>query len=117
MKLKKEQGLKISKKRKKVKSLCNKKGMKCDLKYIYKKLSMNLQLRSDNEKYPKQSQIGRTQCENSVKYSHQIHDYMCTFRRLWHKSFCFGFTVKVAPMKLWLKACYRLKGLKNFLLG
>ena len=91
--------------------------MKCDLKYIYKKLSMNLQLRSDNEKYLKQSQIGRTQCENSVKYSHQIHDYMCTFKRLWHKSFCFGCTVKVALMKLWLKACYRLKGLKIFLLG
>ena len=34
MKLKKEQGWRISKKRKKVKSLCNKKGMKCDLKYI-----------------------------------------------------------------------------------
>ena len=77
-----EKGIRVKnfQKEKKVKSQCNKKGMKCDLKYIYKKLSMNLQLRSDNEKYLKQSQIGRTQCENSVKYSDQIHDYMCTFK-------------------------------------
>ena len=50
MKLKKEQGWRISKKRNKLKSPCNKKGMRCDLKYIHKKLSMSLQLRSDNEK-------------------------------------------------------------------
>ena len=50
MKLKREQGWRISKKRNKLKSPCNKKGMKWDLKYIHKKPSMNLQLRSDNEK-------------------------------------------------------------------
>lgn len=43
--------------------------MKCDLKFINKKLSMNLQLRSDNEKnILKQSLRGKTQPENSVKY-------------------------------------------------
>ena len=51
--------------------------MKCDLKYIYKKLSMNLQLRSDNEKYLKQSQIERTQCENSVKLTHTKSMIIC----------------------------------------
>ena len=49
MKQKKEQGWRSSKKRGKLKLPCNKKGIKRDLKYIYKELSMNLQMRSDNE--------------------------------------------------------------------
>ena len=38
-------------KEKKLKSSSNKKGMKWDLKYMHKKFTMNLQLRSDNEKF------------------------------------------------------------------
>ena len=117
IKLKKKQGWRISKKRNKLESPSDKKGMKRDLKYIQIKLNMNLQLGSDNEtNILKQSPRGRTQPENSVEYKYQIHDYMCTFKWWWHKSFCFGFTVKLASMKLWLKACYRLKGLNFFCL-
>ena len=78
-KKKKEQGGRISKKRGKAKLPCNKKCTKCDLKYIHKELSMNLQLRSDNENILKQSRRGRAQ-KNSVKYEYQICDYMCTFK-------------------------------------
>ena len=53
MKKKKERGRIISKKKKKKwKLACNEKGIKFDLKYIHKKLSMNLLLRGENEKYP-----------------------------------------------------------------
>ena len=31
--------------------------------------------------------------KNSVNYEYQIRDYMCTFKWLLHKSFCFGLTV------------------------
>ena len=51
MKLIKEEGCRVSKKKTKLKLPCNKKGIRCDLKYIHKKLSMNLQLRSNNDKY------------------------------------------------------------------
>ena len=40
------------KRKKKWKLACNKKGIKFDFKYIHKKLSMNLLLRGENEKYP-----------------------------------------------------------------
>ena len=88
MKQKKEQGWRSSKKRGKLKLPCNKKGIKRDLKYIYKELSMNLQLRSDNEAVTK-----RKNKKNSVKYEYQIRDYMCNFKWLLHKSCFFGFTV------------------------
>ena len=68
MKLIKEQGRQISKKKKELKLPCNKKGIKCDLKYTHKKPSMNLQLRSNNEKFSEAVKKRKTQPENSVKY-------------------------------------------------
>ena len=37
--------------KKRISRKCNKKGIKCELKYVQKKLNMNLQLRSNNGKY------------------------------------------------------------------
>ena len=77
--MKQKKGEEFPKREEKQNYHCNKKCTKCDLKYIHKELSMNMQLRSDNENILKQLGRGRAQ-KNSVKYEYQICDYMCTFK-------------------------------------
>lgn len=60
-------------KEKKRKLPWNKNGIKYDLKYIHKKLSMNLQFRGENEH--------SLNINNTNKYYYQIRDYVCTFKR------------------------------------
>lgn len=103
IKRKKEQGWRICKKRGKLKLPCDKNGIKCDLMYIHKELSMNLQLRSDHEKYSeavtkrKNKKILLITNTKSVITCVPLSD-CCT------NHFVLG--LLLTPMKLRLKSCY-----------
>ena len=93
MKQKKEQGWRIFKKKKKRKLPWNKNGIKYDLKYIHKKLSMNLQFRGENE-----------HSLNILLNTNIKSVIMCVpSRDSCTNHFVLG--LLVASMKLWLKAC------------